>query len=128
MSKNITIKDLLARKEQLKNKKPERVTLFVESLDGNITIEQPTGEFCIETQEMAQLEGSAKADIHAVYNCMVEPNLKDPQLQKEFGCATGHELVELLFKPGEIQAISGYCLEVAGYGNGLKKVTDDLKN
>lgn len=129
MSKPISITDLLARKDQLKKKKQATETLYIESLDANITIKEPSRQFCVEALEMVQdPTRSDKADAHVVYNCVAEPNLKDKELQREFGCVEPTDIVDILFKPGEVAAISGYCLQMAGYGKGLKKVDAELKN
>lgn len=127
-SKKLTIKDLLARKDQLKKKKQSTETLYIESLQGEITIQEPTRELCLESLEMAEGGDSNRADAYMAYNCIVEPNLKDKELQKEFGCVEPTEIVDILFKPGEIAAISGYCLQLAGYGNPVKKVEKEIKN
>jgi len=135
MSKNITIKDLLAKKEQFKNKKQSTETLFIESLNANIIIKEPTREFCYEALEMAQ-ESPDKADLHNVYHCVVEPNLKDPELQKEFGCVEPTDIVDMIFKAGEVHNIKpiglgardtlrlemGYCL----YGNDITDETSPI--
>lgn len=129
MNKQITIKDLLANKEQLKKKNAEKETLYIKSLAGNITIIEPSKALCMEVIEMAQDNArSDKADAYMVYNCVVEPNLKDAGLQKEFGCVEPTDIVDILFKSGETASITGHCLQLAGYGRGLKKVDNDLKN
>lgn len=129
MSNVITVKDLLAKKEKLKNKGLEKTTLYIESLDANIIIKEPTRSFCVEAIEMAQdsVKGD-KADAHVVYHCVVEPNLKDPELQKAYGCVEPTDIVDIIFKPFEVSTISGYALQLAGYGNGTKKLDTDLKN
>lgn len=129
MSKSISITELLAKKEQLKKKNQATEVLYIESLEANITIKEPSRQFCVETLEMAQdSTRSDKADAHVVYHCVSEPNLKDKDLQKEFGCTEPTDIVDMIFKPGEVAAISGYCLQLAGYGSGLKKVDKELKN
>nr|WP_285842874.1 hypothetical protein [Metabacillus litoralis] len=70
---------------------------------------------------------AAKADPFMVYNIVVEPNLKDPNLQKEFGCVEPDDIVEKLFESGEISNIAQIGMELAGYKSGVKKV-NDLKN
>jgi hypothetical protein len=70
---------------------------------------------------------SSRSDTHMTYNCVVEPNLKDEQLQKGFGCAEPTEIVDLLFKAGEITAISGHCLDMAGFGTGVKALDGEIK-
>jgi hypothetical protein len=129
MSKKLTIKDLLAQKAQLKQKKQRTQTLYVESLDAEIVIQEPSRALALEALEMAQDDmQSDKADPYLVYQCVVEPNLKDPQLQKEFGCVEPTDIVSMIFRSGEIGAISGHALQLAGFGQGVKKVDADLKN
>lgn len=128
MSKPITVKDLLARKEQLKTKKLATETLYIESLDGNIVIQEPTREIALEALTMTQGNNSDKADAYVVYNCVIEPNLKDEELRKELGCVEPYDIVDKVFKGGEVAQISGHCLALAGYGEGVKKVDKQLKN
>lgn len=129
MKKQLTVADLLARKEQLKKKEPRNIALFIESLDGEIIVQEPKREIALEALEMAQDDTrSAMADIHVVYHSVIEPNLKDPKLQQEFGCAEPTDIVTLIFRPGEISAISGHALQLAGYGNGVRAVDAEIKN
>jgi len=128
MNKKITIKDLLAKKEQLKKKKARTQELYIESLDGSIIIQEPSREIALEGLEMAGEGRSDEADVYVVYHSVIEPNLKDKELQKEFGCVEPTDIVTLLFRSGEITAISGFALQLAGYGQGVKKVDRELKN
>lgn len=127
--KPMTVADLLARKDKLKKKEGSTQTIYIESLDAHIVIKEPSRAFCLEVLEMANDNTrSDKADAHVVYHCVQEPNLKDTGLQKEFGCVEPVDIVDMIFKPGEVTAISGHCLQLAGYGSGVKKVDADLKN
>jgi hypothetical protein len=129
MAKKMTIADLIAQKEQLKKGKSRTQTLYIESLDAEITIEEPSRAIVLEALEMGQDDTrSDMADVYVVYHCVIEPNLKDARLQKEFGCAEPTDIVGMIFRAGEIGAISGHALQLAGYGQGVKKVDDDIKN
>ncbi len=128
MGKKLTIKDLIAQKEKLKKKERRTQDLYVESLDANITIQEPSRDVAIEGMEMAQEGKSDEADVYIVYHTVIEPNLKDPELQKEFGCVEPTDIVLPLFRSGEIASIAGHALQLAGYGQGVKKVDRDLKN
>lgn len=129
MAKKLTISDLLAQKEQLKNKQQRRQMLYIESLDAEITIQEPSRAIALEGIGMAQDPSTSdKADVYIVYHCVVEPNLKDAELQKSFGCVEPTDIVEMIFRPGEIAAISGHVLQLAGYGNGVSKADEELKN
>ncbi|MBU7320275.1 phage tail assembly chaperone [Paenibacillus oleatilyticus] len=128
MGKQLTIQQLLEQKEALKNKSKRRQKLYVESLDAEIVIQEPSRDLALEAIEMAQGEKSDMADIHITYHCVVEPNLKDTTLQMEFGCVEPTDIVGYIFRPGEISAVSGHALQLAGYASGVKKVDEELKN
>lgn len=129
MGKKLTITDLIAQKDQLKQKKARREALHIESLDAEIVIQEPSRALAVEALEMVHDDmRSEKADPHLVYQCVVEPNLKDPELQKAYGCVEPIDIVEMIFRPGEIAAIAGHILQLSGYGSGVKKVDADLKN
>ena len=63
----LTLKDLLARKEQMleSKKKPKRAELYVKSLDGTITVESPTSALAKDAQEMDN------GDVYLAYQCVV---------------------------------------------------------
>jgi len=129
MGKQLTIADLLAKKEELKKGNRRTASLYIASLDGEITIQEPERSVALEALQMAQDDSrSDKADPYLVYHCVVQPNLKDQQLQKEFGCVEPFDIVDMLFRPGEIQAISGHALKLAGFGEGVRKVDEIIKN
>jgi len=80
--KKLTVKDLLAQKDNLKSKKSETKEFYVKSLDATITVNKPDRQLCIDSIEKPEKEG----DIFLVYNSIIEPNFKDTELHKEFGC------------------------------------------
>ncbi|SDZ19381.1 phage tail assembly chaperone [Tindallia californiensis] len=126
--KKVTINDLLEKKDVLKNKKHRKQNIYVPSLDGKIVIQEPSREICAEALEMANDGDVYRSDAHVVYNCVVDPNIKDESLQKEMGCVEPTDIVDILFNAGEVASISGHCMEMAGYGSGIKKLDDELKN
>ncbi len=132
MNKNtkITLKALLDKKEQLLNANKTRRTaeLYVKSLDGTITVVAPDRAIITDSAEMGGNDG-IMGDIYVVYQCVTEPALKSKELQDAFECVEPMEIVEKIFLPGEISAIAKELLELAGYDqDGVKKVTDDVKN
>lgn len=128
MSKPITVKDLLAQKDKLKKKKLSKEKLYIASLDGYIVIQEPTREIALEALNMTQGANADKADAYVVYHSVVEPNLKDQELQETFGCVEPLDIVDKIFKGGEVTAISGHSLALAGYGDGVKKLDKEIKN
>ncbi len=129
MSKPLTITELIAQKEKLRNRKKRTQTLLIESLDSNIVIQEPDREIALEALGMSQDDSKSNmADVHVVYHSVIEPNLKDTKLQQEFGCVEPTDIVSMIFLPGEIDAISGHALQLAGYGKGVRQVDNELKN
>ncbi len=118
----VTIKDLIAKKDLFDSRKNKTTELLITSLEGTITIRKPSRELCLDALEMDK-----SGDQYLVYNCVTEPNLKNEELQNEFGCVSPMEIVEKIFEPGEIASIAKACVELAGYGDSVK-VVDEIKN
>nr|DAT74908.1 MAG TPA: tail assembly chaperone protein [Caudoviricetes sp.] len=122
MSKNtkLTLAELMKRKEQMLHakKKKETQDLYIKSIDATITIEEPDAALCRDANDMEAGEG----DKYMCYECIKEPNLKDRELQEAFGCTTPMDIVELIFKAGEIPQIAIECMKLAGYVGGVDAV------
>lgn len=111
--KTISVADLLDRKDEIKDKQNDTKLIYVVSLDDYIEIKKPSRELIADVFEMSS---PSEADAMVVYECVVNPNLKDSELQKGFGCIEPTDIVDLIFDPGEIAGISGNCMEFAGFG------------
>lgn len=128
MTKKMTLLDLIKDKEKYQVKSDTTADLFVDRLGASITIKKADRALCLETIGMTHdPEQADMADIHIVYNTITEPNLKDPELHKAYGCVEPYDIIGKIFEPGEIASIAGECMELAGYGTGVKRV-EDLKN
>jgi hypothetical protein len=121
--KKITLEDLIKRKEQIEANKKKRTTLYIESLNGTITIEKPSLDVLAKAQGMDPVEG----DKYLVYSCVVEPNIKDKQLQSIYGCIEPYDIVEKIFDELEIPKIAKACMDLAGFKNRVE-VVDAVKN
>ena len=122
MNKNtkLTLAELLRRKEQMLESKETKKTLdlYVKSIDAVITVEEPSGALCRDANDMEPGEG----DKYMCYDCIVEPNLKDAEVQKQFGCTNPLDIVDVIFAPGEIPQIAIECMKLAGYMGGVEAV------
>lgn len=126
MSKNLTIKELIKRKAELKNHRnnKKKQTLHIQSLDAHIKIQQPDQSLVMDAMEMAENGG----DEYMTYESVVEPNLKSTELHKEFGVEHDPiKIVDAIFEPGEVSRIAQASIELSGYGNSVK-VVDEIKN
>lgn len=52
---------------------------------------------------------------------IMEPNLKDPELLKHFGCASPKDLAGILFQGGDMQKVSDLITDLSGFGDDADK-------
>ena len=118
----ISVKELIAKKEELAAKKTEPVN-FVTSI-GTVTVKKPTKSMVAEA-----LERGDDGDAYLIINQVVEPNLKDPELQEAYGCAEPLDIIGKLFLPGEVVNFARAIMRTSGYGVDIEvEVHKDLKN
>lgn len=125
MSKKLTVQELIKRKSEIKDKKANKPKqqLYIKSLDGYITIEQPSQSLVLDALEMDE-----EGDKFLVYECVIEPKLKSTELHSEFGVKHNPiKITQMIFEAGEIAQIAQKCLELAGYGDTVE-VVKDIKN
>ncbi|WP_218838241.1 phage tail assembly chaperone [Bacillus sp. FJAT-45350] len=126
--KKLTLTELMKNKEKYQVEADKKEQLYIERFGASITIRKPERSLCIEATEMAyDAERQDISDVHMVYNIVVEPNLKDPELQKEFGCVEPYDIVDKLFETGEIGKISGAAMDLAGFSSSVQRVAE-VKN
>lgn len=119
----ITVKDIIKRKNQILKKRQSKKTFYVGSLEGDIVCNVPDTEIVMDALDMEGRNG----DLYLIYNCMVEPNLKSPELQEAFELDTPMHIVEQILTPGEVSSLSIELLKCAGYHDSVKLV-EEVKN
>lgn len=122
-TKKLTVKDIIKRKDEILNKKNGKKEFYIESLDANIVCSIPSTDVVLEALDMEGREG----DYYLIYNSIVEPNLKDAELQSNFELESPIYIVDRIFTPGEISSLGLELLKLAGYNDSVKLV-DDIKN
>ena len=120
--RKMTIDKLIKQKAKYAVKKDKKTELYIPSLDASIVIGKPDRSLCMEALKMDE-----DGDSFLVYSCVLDPLLKNKELQDAYECVEPTDIVEKIFEPGEIGSISQKCLEMAGYNNEVKAV-DDIKN
>jgi len=118
----MSIKDLIAKKDVIRHKKTETKQLYVKSLDSYITFQKPERSLCMDALDMED-----RGDHYLIYNTVTEPNLKDKELQQEFGCVEPLDIVDEVFDFGEIKGIASKIIESVGFGDSVTMV-DEIKN
>lgn len=127
MSKVLSIQELIAQKEKIKQNKAKVATLYVKSLESNIVVRSPGTAEMLESQSAGESDPT-RADSYLLLQCVKEPNLKSDELQKAYGCVEPLDIVPALFLPGEVSAIAIEIMKLAGYGSSVNKVGNDIKN
>lgn len=122
-NKVLTLDDILKRKEFFENRKNEVITLDIETLNCLVKVKKTDITLYNECMSMDSPEG----DKRLIYECMVEPNLKNTELIEAFDCFTPLDIVEKIFDPLEIYSLTSAIIEVAGY-NSVSKVIEETKN
>lgn len=123
--KKLTLADIISKKDQIMDGKKKIGNVLIPSLGGYIVVEKPDRELIADANEIT---GGMESNVHLVYNCIVDPNLKDKETIDAFGVHTPKELVQVLLNDGEISDVADALMKLAGYGDtGIKLVTD-LKN
>lgn len=123
MEKIVSIQDLIKNKEKIQARKNKLYDLEIPDF-GTVTIKQPTISLIMEAQNM-----ESNSDQYIIYETFVSPNLKDKELQKEFECTEPTDIVNKIFKIGEIAYIGRAIMECAGFNKDVKyKLHEELKN
>lgn len=119
----LTLTKLIAEADQIKGKARAKQDMFIKSLGGTVTIQEPERSVCLDAMDMG-----AAGDDYLVLECVIEPNLKDAGLMQAFGCTTPLEVVTAIFKPGETAQIAKAAVDMAGYGADSVQAVENLKN
>lgn len=128
MNKKLTITELIDKKEQYVLKQDVKKELYLEQLDATLTIIKPERELVIDTIEKGRDENfDGNSDEFFVYNIVVEPNLKDPELQKAYGCVDPTEIVSKIFDVGTVAGIAQAGMDLAGFSSKVEAVKN-IKN
>ncbi|MGN0149474.1 MAG: hypothetical protein ACI4C7_04405 [Clostridia bacterium] len=121
----ITLDELMKRKEQMLEAKKKKKTreLYIPSLDGTITIQEPSKELVHDVRDME----AGEDDKYMTYQSVIDPPLKSQELQDAFECQEPMDIVDKLFADGEIPQISVAAMKLAGYMGGVKEI-EEIKN
>ena len=120
----VSIQDLIDKKDGIVAGRT--ATYDLETSIGTITVKKPSRAFVLEA---LGLSDAAESDAYMVLNMTAEPNLKDTELQKAYGCMDPLDIIGKLFDSGEVAAISKAIMKCAGYGDNIKaEVHEEAKN
>lgn len=110
----ITIDELIAQKENLLKKEKATAVMHVKSLDRDVKIEEPSTAILADIEDM----DARFANRYVLYECLVEPDVKSTAIHEAFGKPkVAHDVLDYIFKDGEITKLADACVALAGYVN-----------
>lgn len=116
----ISVKELIEQKEKIEGIKK---TLYdIKTSIGIIIVKQPEASFVADVLKLDN------ANELLILDNVIEPNLKDNDLQKAYNCVEPTDIVNKLFKAGEVGYIATAIMNCAGYKSLETKVHEELKN
>lgn len=104
----------------------EPVVIKVKALSGDQYTDITTR--LVDKRGNADFSKSYDVNALLVVEGVVEPSLKDKDLQAHFGAATPKELAKLLFPGGELTDVANKITELSGFSQSDKDVEEDVKN
>ncbi|MFR7536866.1 phage tail assembly chaperone [Monoglobus pectinilyticus] len=111
-NEKITIEKILERKETLLKKEKKTAEVYIKSLDGTVKIMEPSFGIVADITDME----ADMANKYIVYECLVEPSPKSPEIQEAFGNPTiSSDVLDYMFKPGELSQLAVKCTDLAGF-------------
>lgn len=120
----VSVADLIAKREEITAKKKNLFAL--ETSIGDIIIKIPSVQVIADAWDM---RNNVEGNQLLILECVIQPNLKDRELQNAFGCAEPIEIVPALFNSGEINRIAAVILDKAGFNENIKaKLYKEVKN
>lgn len=120
----LTVDQLIKNKTNIVNKRNVTKNIYVDSLEGEITIKSAPQEVIIDIMGMSERTDIIKS---IVYECVISPNLKDKELHKAFDCLEPSDIVFKLFTVAEAGMISDIIANISGAQNKVK-IIDEVKN
>lgn len=124
----LNAKDLIKNKKLIDDKKNKNIEMEVPDL-GTFVFRLPTIEDYEDSEAYAKSrKNEFLSNNYMIYNCCLEPNLKDPELHKAYDVKDPVDIVDKIFLIGEVGTIASHLVEKAGFDMEMITVSDKLKN
>lgn len=104
----------------------EPVTIKVKALSGDQYMDITTR--LVDKKGNADFSRAYDVNALLVVEGLIEPSLKDKDLQKHFGAATPKELAKILFPGGELSDVAGEITRLSGFTQNDDETEEELKN
>ena len=110
----ITIAELIKKRSDIQAKKEALYDL--ETSVGTITCRVPSADIVADSWDM---QNTSDGNKNLVFECCVEPNLHDRELQEAYNCVEPFDIVTEIFQAGEVAKIAGHLLKLAGFNSNV---------
>lgn len=80
-----------------------------------IKVIEPNSIVRNEVQRLINKNDVIGAFKELVFNCVVEPNLKDKELQEKFSCVKEKDIVDKMFTLGELKGIADEIIKMSWF-------------
>ena len=75
------------------------------------------------------MTNTMEANKFIIFNCVIEPNLKDKQLLETYDCLEPIDVVAAIFQVGEISRMATVLMNLAGFNGEIgHKLHKEVKN
>ena len=119
-----SIQELIAQRELIDERK-KRLYDFETSI-GTIVVKPPSAALMAEADKMRD---NYEGNVFLVYSCIIEPDLRNAELQKAYKVVSPMDIVTALFKHGEVVRITDKLMEIAGFRDNItSKIHEEIKN
>lgn len=124
----ISAKDLINNRKLIEERKDDQIEIKVPEV-GTFLFRLPT----INDYQDAKAKAKNRPDEfmenkYLIYTCCAEPALNDKELQDAYECKEPIDIVDKLFKFGEITSIAQILVDMAGFNDDYKTVVKKAKN
>lgn len=140
MTNIISVEELIKNKVKIEKSDDKEITatLEVPSIGGKIKLRYTKNDIHdfydvtknidpnLSKEEAEKQYGDAGYNL--VYTIVAEPDLRNKELQKAYGCKEPFEIVKKIFEEGEMGDIMDFAFTKAGIKNGKVVEVEDLKN
>lgn len=124
----LNAKELINKKNIIEDKKNKTIEIEVPDL-GAFKFRLPNINDYNDSEAYGKSrKDNVKANDYLLYTCCLEPDLKDPELQKAYGTKDPVDIVDKIFLFGEINTLSDILIKKAGFDKEVMNVYEKLKN
>ena len=124
----LNAKELINKKKIIEDKKNKTIEIEVPDI-GAFKFRLPDINDYNDSEAYGKSrKDNLKSNNYLLYACCLEPDLKDPELQKAYEVKDPVDIVDKIFLFGEVGTIADILIKKAGFDKEVMGVYEKLKN